>query len=208
MADETKKTLKEITDFFSGLRDIQPDDIPDIALYMDQVTTFMDEQLKSCRRYPDDKILTKTMINNYAKNSVIPAPLKKKYSKEHLLLLIFVYYFKSFLSISDIRTLLAPLTEKYFGAPGGPDLDSIYRSVHEMDRETLGSIEKEILQRYDESALAFPGTNKKDEEFLHTFAFICLLSYDVFIKKQLIEHLIDGMPDPTQKKKEPKKPKK
>ena len=47
---------------------IPPEDIPDIGLYMDQVTTLMDTRLAGSKRYPDDKILTKTMINNYAKN--------------------------------------------------------------------------------------------------------------------------------------------
>ena len=45
---------------------IPPEDIPDIGLYMDQVTTLMDTRLAGSKRYPDDKILTKTMINNYA----------------------------------------------------------------------------------------------------------------------------------------------
>src|SRR5699024_2328232 len=93
---------------------IKPEDIPGIDLYMDQVTTFMDSQLSSSRRYEDDKILTKTMINNYAKNHLLPPPEKKKYSREHMLLLIFIYYFKSILSINDIQSLLAPLTERFF----------------------------------------------------------------------------------------------
>ncbi len=59
----------------------------------------------------DDKILTKTMINNYAKNNLLPPPVKKKYSKEHLLVMIFIYYFKNFLSIKDIETMLTPITE-------------------------------------------------------------------------------------------------
>ena len=72
---------------------INPDDIPNIDLYMDQVTTFMSGRLRSTARYPEeDKILTKTMINNYAKNDLLPPPIKKKYSKEHVLLLIFIYY--------------------------------------------------------------------------------------------------------------------
>ena len=62
----------------------------------------MDEQLEACKRYEDDKILTKTMINNYAKNNLLPAPEKKKYSKEHVLTLLFIYYFKNLLSINDI----------------------------------------------------------------------------------------------------------
>ncbi len=85
---------------------------------MDQVTTFMEAQLAHSKRYADDKILTKTMINNYAKNNLLPSPEKKRYSKEHLLVLIFIYYFKNILSINDIQTLLGPLTDKYFKSDG------------------------------------------------------------------------------------------
>ncbi|MFR7842438.1 MAG: DUF1836 domain-containing protein [Gallintestinimicrobium sp.] len=87
---------------------IRPDDIPDIELYMDQVTTFMDSRLKNAARNPEvDKILTKTMINNYAKNDLLPPPARaRNTSREHMLLLIFIYYFKGILSISDIQTVL------------------------------------------------------------------------------------------------------
>ena len=49
---------------------IKPGDVPNIDLYMDQVTTFMDEHLSDVKRHEDDKILTKTMINNYTKNNL------------------------------------------------------------------------------------------------------------------------------------------
>ena len=101
-------------DSISRIDYIKPEEIPGIDLYMDQVTTFMEKNLKSSKRYESDKILTKTMINNYAKNNLLPPPLKKKYSKEHVLLLIFIYYFKGILSFNDIQTLLNPITEKYF----------------------------------------------------------------------------------------------
>ena len=74
----------------------------------------METQLSSSKRYEEDKILTKTMINNYAKNNLLPPPEKKKYSKEHMLVLIFIYYFKNILSIKDIETLLKPITDNYF----------------------------------------------------------------------------------------------
>ena len=73
---------------------ILPEDLPNIDLYMDQVTTFMESELETCKRYPDDKILTRTMINNYAKNDLIPPPIKKRYSKDHLYELLFIFYFK------------------------------------------------------------------------------------------------------------------
>ena len=86
---------------------INPEDIPNIDLYMDQVTTFVDEQLASLKRFDDDKMLTKTMINNYTKSNLLPPPNKKKYSKNHMLMLIFIYYLKNFLSISDIQDIFS-----------------------------------------------------------------------------------------------------
>ena len=95
---DTHDMIKSILDNISAIDHIKTADIPNIELYMDQVTTFMDSQMASSKRYPDDKVLTKTMINNYAKNHLLPSPNKKKYSKEHLLVLVFIYYFKSILS--------------------------------------------------------------------------------------------------------------
>lgn len=82
-------------------------DIPEIELYMDQVTTFIDDKLKTYKRNVNDKILTKTMINNYTKDKLLPPSNKKKYSKNHMILLILIYHLKSVLSINDIRLLLS-----------------------------------------------------------------------------------------------------
>ena len=67
---------------------IVPEDIPAIELYVDQVTRFMDQHPSGNKRSEEDKILTKTMINNYTKNRLIPPPEMKRYSKEHIILLI------------------------------------------------------------------------------------------------------------------------
>ena len=117
MTIDDKDMINSILESVSRIDYIKPEDIPNIDLYMDQVTTFMEEQLVSSKRYTDDKILTKTMINNYAKNKLLPPPEKKRYSKEHVLMLIFIYYFKNILSINDIQTLLTPIAQKYFKIP-------------------------------------------------------------------------------------------
>ena len=106
MTIDTNDLLNSILSSISRIDYIKPEDIPNIDLYMDQVTTFMEESLRSTKRYTDDKILTKTMINNYAKNNLLPPPVKKKYSREHVLVMIFIYYFKNILSIKDIETIL------------------------------------------------------------------------------------------------------
>ena len=92
---DTKQFLRSILDSLQQIDYVKPEDVPNIDLYMDQVTTFMDEHLSDVKRYEDDKILTKTMINNYTKNDLLPPPVKKKYSKEHIYVLTFIYYLKN-----------------------------------------------------------------------------------------------------------------
>ena len=129
MENDVKDFLSELLKQLKSIDYIKPEDIPNIDLYMDQVTTFMDEQLAASKRYESDKILTKTMINNYAKNNLLPSPDKKKYSKEHVLTLLFIYYFKNILSINDIRSILNPLTEKYFGNDDGFTMQDVSKHL-------------------------------------------------------------------------------
>ena len=178
---------KAMTDY------IHPDLLPDIALYMDQVTTFMDEHLKNTKRYPDDKILTKTMINNYAKNDLLPAPEKKKYSKEHLLLLTFIYYYKSFLSINDIQTLLKPITDNYFNSDSDLNLERIYEDIYNTQMALTDELFEDLESKYHYAGEAFPDASAEDRNRLSLFSFVCTLSYDISVKKQLIEHIIDYM---------------
>ena len=179
---------------------IKPENIPNIDLYMDQVTTFMDSNLKESKRYDADKILTKTMINNYAKNDLLPPPLKKKYSREHILVLIFIYYLKNILSISDIQTLLSPLTSKYFTAADGLTLEDIYKEVFSLEEKQVISLEKDVLRKFEQANQMFTEENEDDREFLQTFSFICMLSFDVYVKKQMIEKMIDELKETNDKK--------
>ena len=132
MTIDTNDMLNSILESISRIDYIKPEDIPNIPLYMDQVTTYMDTQLASSKRYETDKILTKT--NNYAKNALLPPPLKKKYSREHLLVLVFIYYFKNLLTITDIQSLLKPITDKYFHASEGLSLEDIYNEVFQLEK--------------------------------------------------------------------------
>lgn len=185
--------LREVLEAITKLNYIDPDDIPDIPLYMDQVTTFMNEQLSSYKRFDDDKILTKTMINNYAKNNLIPPPDKKKYTKNHMLLLIFIYYFKNFLSISDIQNIFGPLSERFFNNKSSMDLEDIYKYIFDLEFDGMEILMKDVVKKYKLSQDAFPKMkNKNDDEVLSTFGFICMLSFDVYVKKMIIEKLIDS----------------
>ena len=200
MTIDTKNVINSILESISRIDYIKPEDLPEIDLYMDQVTTFMETKLKSSKRYSDDKVLTKTMINNYAKNGLLQSPEKKKYYKEHLLLLIFIYYFKNILSINDIQTLLAPITEKYFRTDNEFDLTKVYSEVFSMEHSQIEYLKKDLLKRYNIADQTFQDSPEEDRQFLQQFSFICLLSFDVYCKKLLIEKLVDGMVPPTKHK--------
>ena len=191
MTADIKETLESI---LNKINLIDANDIPNIDLYMDQVTTFMESHLGNLKRSPDDKVLTKTMINNYAKNHLLPAPDKKKYSKEHLLLLIYIYYYKSILSIGDIQSLLEPLTQRYFHKDGEMNMQSIYEEVFSLEKEQVEKMKQDVTEKYETASRIFPEAEAEDQEFLRIFSFICLLSFDVYVKKQVIEKLIDELP--------------
>ena len=191
---DSNDLIHSIMDSFDRIDYIKASDIPNIELYMDQVTTFMDKKLRKTSRFPEeDKVMTKTMINNYAKNDLLPPPVKKKYSKEHILILIFIYYYKSFLSISDIQTLLQPITDKFFATDADFNIESIYEEVFGLMKPQIDSLKKDVLQKYQTAMNTFENAPSEEQAFLKDFSFICLLSFDIYIKKLLLEKLIDDM---------------
>lgn len=194
--------IEELLKEWVKLDYILPEDIPEIELYMDQVTTFMEQKLKNNNRYEDDKTLTKTMINNYTKNHLLPPPLKKKYSKNHIYLLIYIYYLKNFLSINDISVLLAPLWEHI---SENDALENIYETIFNLEKEHTEVLRNSIQETYQKSLNTFSGENK---EYLEQLSFISLLSYDIYLKKQIVEKLIDEMSTSKEETKPNKKEKK
>ena len=174
---------------------IPPEDIPDIGLYMDQVTTLMDTRLAGSKRYPDDKILTKTMINNYTKNHLLPPSDKKKYCRDLVFLLIMIYYLKSMLSISDIQSLLEPLSEKYFpkNEENGLTLSDIYQKIIDDNTANEEYISEDIIKTWERTRNSFAehSPSTEESEYLDDFSFIYQLGYDIYIRKQIIEKLID-----------------
>ncbi len=194
MTIDNDDLLNSIRASLDRVKYISPEEIPNIDLYMDQVTTFMDSRLQSSARYPgEDKILTKTMINNYAKNDLLPPPVKKKYSREHVMLLVFIYYYKGILSINDIQTLLKPITEHYFQNGQAYNLEDIYREAFGMEDKMLQSMKADVEEKFRIAQEAFQGAPEEDMDFLHKFAFICMLGFDVYLKKLMIEKMIDEL---------------
>lgn len=191
MGQDIRDIIENVFSRYSDDSYIKSSMLPNLDLYVDQITTFMTQHLEKTTRYADDKIMTKTMINNYTKNHLLPPPEKKKYSRDHILLLIFIYYFKNFLPISDIQTILEPMTKQYFHSETAPNLDDIYSTLFSKEAKLVSELLENVRDEYNMSLNMFTDVPEDEQAYLQQFAFICILSLDIYIKKQLIEALVD-----------------
>lgn len=192
MEKNRQDVLDDLIRMLDQLAYVKPEEIPSIDLYMDQVLTFINDRTRYLTRNPkEDKIFTKTMINNYAKTKILPSPVKKKYSKDHILLLLLIYYFKGVLSVGDTGELLGKITDKYFGNNDDLAFEDIYEEVFKLEAGEIDFLKKDIAEKFQIAEGTFENAPEENQDFFKTFAFICLLSYDVFMKKLMIEKLVD-----------------
>ena len=182
--------------------------LPSVPLYLEQVLALLEEWLGPYLGKEDGTILTKTMINNYAKNNLLPSPVKKKYTQEHILLLVFIYYFKNLLSFTDIETVLSYVTEHHFDTDDESSLAEIYTKVFSMEHGQMDRLKEDVKEKFEKAKETFPSgaegsAEPENAESLQLFGFICELAFDVFLKKQMIERLADELraENPPKKKK-------
>ena len=194
MTIDPQDILSSILTSLDRIDYIRPQEIPNIDLYMDQVTTFMEEHLQSSKRYPEDKILTKTMINNYAKNHLLPPPDRKKYSKEHILLFDLYLLLQGDSVHWRHRAPAGASTERFFHTDNSLSMQDIYEEVFSLEKNEVEYLKEEVIRKYKLASDLFPEAGEEDRQFLQIFSFICLLSFDVYVKKQVIEKLIDQLP--------------
>src|SRR5699024_5544358 len=100
--------LDMILDQIENMSHLKSEDIPSLDLYMDQIMTLFDINLADNKRHDDDKLLTKTMINNYSKEGLLKPIKGKKYTKNHILQMLLIYSLKNTISIQEIKKILQP----------------------------------------------------------------------------------------------------
>ena len=163
-------------------QNISLEDIPKIDLYMDQVIQLFENKFNGTKRNENDKILTKTMINNYAKGKLLFPIKNKKYSKEHIILISLIYQLKGALSIKDIQATLEGINEKVM--EGNVDLDSLYSQYLHNSAENMISFKEDMQTRIEKSAIA-------DEEYLSKVLLIASLVNMSNLYRRAAEKLVD-----------------
>ena len=171
---------------------IEIEDIPNIDLYMDQVTTFMDKGLAQYKRNEDDKILTKTMINNYTKAKIFPPPIKKKYSRTHLMLLIMIYHLKSILSIKDIGVLFHSALAESDSEKQAQQIETIYAGFVALQKNTNGYLADMAEGKPDASFYGKDILLGCQNDELRRILLVLALVIRANTEKQLAEHVLDS----------------
>lgn len=174
MEDKLKELIeKELQDAVMNV-----DEIPAIDLYIDQIITLIEEKYDQNRRTPEEKILTKTMVNNYSKEGLITRTKGKKYTKEQIMQMLVIYTMKNTLSIQEIKTVLQ-------GAQGAAEFDlenawELALLQKQKQRAVLPDLLEDLCLQEQES------TNKT-EQFANLLAVISLSSYCQKIAQSMVD---------------------
>lgn len=186
--------INELKEKFSELNlqnQLTLDEIPEIDLYMDQVTQLFDSKFNETKRNEDDKALTKTMVNNYAKGKLLMSVKNKKYSKEHLLLMSLIYNLKGALSISDIKSSLNKVVISLENEEDYP-IRELYKFYLKQYGEDLKDVEGSIEIKYDsiENMIA-KEENLSSDEFEKNFLLLSSFINMSNMYRRMGEKLID-----------------
>lgn len=169
---------------------IEPKEIPSIDLYMDQVITLFENNLSHSKRYDEDKLLTKTMINNYTKDKLLIPAKKKKYSKNHIILMILIYNLKQNLSILDIKSLFNDMVANLQQEDGEKiNLEEIYKKfLHIKNLQTIEAEEQinGLISKIEDQL-----SDKDDEGYEKLLITVLCLINSANIQKRLAEKIID-----------------
>lgn len=166
------------------------DDFPDIDLYMDQVMQLFENKLSYTKRNDDDKVLTKTMINNYAKGNLLMKIKNKKYTKNHLILMGLIYNLKGALSLTDIKTILTPIVDSFEKEQEYP-LNDIYQSfldIYDLNLEDFKNYPTKIYENIKELANS---TDDSIRDYEEKFLLICAYVSMSNLYRRMSEKIID-----------------
>ena len=103
---ENKENMKSFDEKIQDFRLPRSNELPELDFYMDQVISIMEKYLNILSSEGDAKFITPAMINNYVKLGIIPPPMKKRYSKEHICYLFIICTLKSAIPISSVTDII------------------------------------------------------------------------------------------------------
>jgi len=175
---------------------------PEMEIYMDQAETFLNKELGVYKKSEKDKVITKTMIGNYVKHNMLPRPVNKKYSKDHLIMLALIYYLKGTFQMEEIEKIVKPLIENYNSEFDDKiDLSALYEGILGVQEKEQESLAQSVNNMIEESKYHLKETELSDDDMLELFMLIVNLSMKADAQKFLAHKLLqEYILKPKQKK--------
>jgi len=187
---ETK--IEELLSEIVEGEDITLSDIPDMDLYMDQVITLFEKKLKHQKRVEEDKIMTKTMINNYAKAKILPPVKSKKYNRQQLILLTLIYNLKQQLSLTDISNLFQPTLKDIQGEDNRlPSIEELYDTYLELKRGEKLAFKEDYIKLSENIREKSKKFNASEPELTELLLQVSMLISRANLEKKMAEKIID-----------------
>lgn len=177
----------ELANQVSDFKEIERWEIPYIDLYMDQVTTLFEDKLSHLKRRKEETILTKTMINNYAKSKILTPIKNKKYSSEQIMLLILIYNLKQILSLDDIKLLLTPIIDE-LNSSSTTNFNELYESFLSIKKEQGSNFTEQLL---DNMKAVDPEKVAENLSIKELLLVVLSLINSANLQKRMAEKLID-----------------
>jgi hypothetical protein len=185
------ENIKRIIDQLGLEANLSLEEIPMIDLYMDQVIQLFENKFGESKRNGDEKILTKTMINNYAKGKLIFPIQNKKYSKEHLMLMSMIYQLKGALSINDIKVTLEGINKKIIKED--INLSALYTGYLNLTSQNVVDFHKDIEEQMKAVNEEVSGVQEEHSPYLEQVLMISSLVHMSNLYRRVAEKLVDGI---------------
>lgn len=182
------ENINDLLEKISLEKSVSLEEMPEIDLYMDQVIQLFDQKYKETKRNEDEKILTKTMINNYAKGKLFIPIKNKKYSKKHLILISLIYQLKGALSITDIKSTLQIINDKI--TSDDINLDAFYTSLLTLQKTNAENVSESIPLRHQEVKRVMDEEDEKLEQIMLIASLVNISNSYRKIAERLIDDLI------------------
>jgi hypothetical protein len=183
--------IKKLMDELNLNKNLKIEDVPNIDLYMDQVIQLFEDVYKDTKRTDDEKILTKTMINNYAKGKLFFPIKNKKYSKNHLLLISLIYQLKGALSISDIKDVLYGINQRIID--NNFDLETFYNGYLGLTEKNVNDFEEHVAKKESEVKEEVEKLKDPDASYLEQVlliaTFVNMSNYYRKAAERIVDHL-------------------
>lgn len=164
--------------------------IPDIDLYIDQMVSCLNTELSL---YAEDGQgpITKGMVSNYTKHRMIPGPDGKRYSKDHCIFMLLVYYLKGCFSMDQVQRLMKPILANYSSAwDDNVDMQAYYREILAAVRESEEGLGQRLQERIVETK-KFLADRGSDDDISELFLLITTLIMRSNEERYLAEKLLD-----------------